>query len=161
VKYRIALVGLLPFILAACSSSESDAQTSSPAEAPAVSMSNQTPAKRWFKFQHVSIGAKVFQENCASCHGKQAEGAPNWRQLGPDGKYPAPPLNGTGHAWHHPLKMLAHVIKNGSPGGQGNMPAWKGKLSDEEILAAIAWFQSRWPKEIYNAWAKRNAATRG
>ncbi len=47
------------------------------------------------------------------------------------------------------------------PGGQGNMQAWKGKLSDEEILSVIAWFQSKWPKDIYNTWAKREMEKRG
>ena len=119
--------------------------------------SNQS---RWYKFQHVSVGAKVYQTNCAACHGKKGEGAVNWREVGADGKLPAPPLNGTGHAWHHPLQILYNVIHKGSPGGQGNMPAWQGKLSDEEILAAIAWFQSKWPEEIYQNWLARDNAFR-
>ena len=90
----------------------------------------------------------------------QAEGAPNWRKSGPDGKYPAPPLNGTGHGWHHPLSILFQVIKKGSPGGQGNMPAWQGKLSDDEIIATIAWFQTKWSPEIYQNWVERDAAAR-
>ena len=106
-------------------------------------------------------GEKLFGKNCAACHGKRGEGAPDWKKIGPDGKYPAPPLNGTGHAWHHPLSVLFRVVKHGSPGGQGNMPPWREKLSDEEILAAIAWFQSKWRQEIYENWAKRDAASRG
>lgn len=97
-------------------------------------------------------GGKLYQRNCASCHGAQGQGDPNWRHRGADGKFPPPPLNGTGHAWHHPLKILRYVIKRGSPGGQGNMPAWQGKLSDRQIDDIIAWFQSRWPDEVYNAW---------
>ncbi len=115
---------------------------------------------RWYKFQHISVGAKVFQANCATCHGKKGEGAVNWRQIGVDEKMPPPPLNGTGHAWHHPLQILYNVIKKGSPGGQGNMPPWQGKLSDEEILAAIAWFQSKWPDEIYQHWLEREKTYR-
>lgn len=160
-KYRIAILGFIPLILAACSSGESATQTVTQDKTPAASISEQPPMKRWFQFQHVSQGAKVYQQNCAACHGKQGEGAVNWRQTGPDGKYPAPPLNGTGHAWHHPLKMLAHVIRNGSPGGQGNMPAWKEKLTNDEILSVIAWFQAKWPIEVYEAWARRDAAQRG
>jgi len=34
----------------------------------------------------------------------------------------------------------------------GSMPAWEGKLSDDDIEAVIAWIQSRWPEEIYQAW---------
>ncbi len=158
-KYRFTVLGLLPLILAACSTDESGAQAISQVQpTTASSVTEEAPATRWYQFQHVSQGVKVYQQNCAVCHGKQGEGAANWRQAGADGKYPAPPLNGTGHAWHHPLKMLAHVIKNGSPGGQGGMQAWKGKLSDAEILSAIAWFQSEWPEEVYNIWAKREVA---
>lgn len=100
----------------------------------------------------LALGRQVYQANCATCHGENAEGAPNWRQPGPDGRYPPPPLNGSGHDWHHPTAVLIHLIKNGSPGGQGNMPAWGGKLSDEEIRAVIAWFQSLWPDPVYGAW---------
>lgn len=39
------------------------------------------------------------------------------------------------------------------------MPAWKDKLSDDEMTAAIAWFQSKWPDEIYNAWMQREMAS--
>lgn len=119
-----------------------------------LSQENSVPAKRSQDFAQVARGGRLFQENCAVCHGKQAEGAPNWRQLDPDGLYPPPPLNGTGHAWHHPKKMLHYVIKNGSPGGKGKMPAWKEKLSDEEINDIIAWFMSRWPDEVYQAWTR-------
>jgi mono/diheme cytochrome c family protein len=162
-RFRIALIGLIPFALTACSSGESSTTsttTSVSGKPTAIDGASQGGIKRWYAFQHVSQGAKVFQENCASCHGKQAAGGPNWRQMGTDGKYPPPPLNGTGHAWHHPLNMLYQVVSNGSPGGQGNMPAWKDKLSQDEIVATIAWFQSRWPEEIYRAWAKRELASR-
>ena len=114
------------------------------------------PADRWYDDARVTAGAKVFQSNCAPCHGKQGEGAPNWRKTGPDGLLPAPPLNGTGHATHHPMSVLFKVIRLGGPAGQSNMPAWKDKLSDEEIVAAIAWFQSHWPDELYAAWDRKN-----
>ncbi len=116
--------------------------------------------QRWYKFQQVTSGAGVFRQNCAACHGNQAQGAENWRKTDAKGKYPPPPLNSTGHGWHHPLPILFSVIKNGSPGGQGDMPAWREKLTDEQILDAIAWFQSKWPEEIYQAWAQRDAAAR-
>ncbi|KAF0191432.1 MAG: cytochrome c class IC:cytochrome c class I [Gammaproteobacteria bacterium] len=100
----------------------------------------------------IATGQQVYRANCAQCHGEGAEGATNWRQPGAGGRYPAPPLNGTGHAWHHSTAVLTHMIKNGSEAGRGDMPAWGGKLSDDEIRAVIAWFQSLWPDPVYAAW---------
>lgn len=108
-------------------------------------------ATRWYGDEQVSRGAKIFQQNCAVCHGTGAEGAEDWQFRGPDGKFPPPPLNGTAHAWHHPLGQLFHMIENGTQPA-GNMPAWGDTLSDEEIIATIAWFQSQWPDEVYQAW---------
>lgn len=159
-KLNFILIGALSLVLFACSSGESTPESSSTTSTVSRNMAPAEPVERWYAFQHVSQGAKVFQENCAACHGKQAEGAPEWRKVGPDGKYPAPPLNGTGHGWHHPLRILFQVVKKGSPGGQGNMPAWSEKLSDDEIIAAIAWFQSKWPDQIYAAWMQRELASR-
>ena len=69
---------------------------------------------------------------------------------------PAPPLNGTGHAWHHPQKVLIDVIKNGTARLGGNMPPWKDRLSDQEIEDIIAWFKAQWPDELYAAWDRMN-----
>lgn len=102
--------------------------------------------------QKIALGQQVFQDNCATCHGVKAEGAANWRQRDADGHYPAPPLNGSGHAWHHSLEVLKTSISNGSLKGKGKMPAWGDKLSEKEIEASIAWFQSQWPKPVYDAW---------
>ena len=99
----------------------------------------------------------MFQQNCAVCHGAQAQGAPDWQRPDASGKYPPPPLNGTAHSWHHPMKVLKRVIKQGTAAQGGNMPAWEGKLSDKEIDAVIAWFQNKWPDPLYAAWARRNA----
>jgi mono/diheme cytochrome c family protein len=112
------------------------------------------PAARQHDFATVSRGAKLFQQHCAACHGDVGQGHSNWQQPGPDGKYPAPPLNGTGHAWHHPTVALKQVIKQGTLNRGGNMPALGDKLSDEEIDAVIEWFKSKWPDEIYAAWAR-------
>ncbi|MCK4587196.1 MAG: cytochrome c [Gammaproteobacteria bacterium] len=100
----------------------------------------------------LALGKQVFQNSCALCHGAMAEGAANWRKKDADGFYPAPPLNGSGHAWHHSTEVLSSVINNGSVKGQGKMPAWNGKLSEQEIKAVIVWFQSKWPQPVYDAW---------
>ncbi len=102
--------------------------------------------------EQIATGQQVYQANCAGCHGENAAGATNWRQPGADGRYPAPPLDGSGHAWHHSTAVLIQMIRNGSPDGQGNMPAWGDKLSEQDVRAVIAWFQSLWPDPVYAAW---------
>ena len=116
----------------------------------------QADTERWYTQSQVSHGAGVFAKNCAECHGANAEATPNWRQTNPDGKYPPPPLNGTAHAWHHPLDMLrATVRKGGAPVG-GVMPPFGDILTAGDIDAAIAFFQDKWSDKIYAAWLERN-----
>jgi mono/diheme cytochrome c family protein len=108
-------------------------------------------------------GAQLFQKNCASCHGDRAQGAFAWQRPGVDGKYPPPPLDGSAHAWHHPYAALKQTIRQGTLHIGGNMPAWGGTLSESDIEAVIAWFQSLWPDPIFSAWADtdRRARTGG
>ena len=103
----------------------------------------------------IETGQQIYRQHCLVCHGDRAQGDPNWRKKGPDGLWPPPPLNGEGHAWHHPADVLRRMILMGSPRGKGNMPAWEGKLSDNEVDAVIAWLQSLWPDEIYAIWRDR------
>ncbi len=110
---------------------------------------------RWYTQSQVDSGRVLFEKNCAACHGKNAQGTFKWRQPLADGSYPPPPLNGTAHTWHHSLKMLKRTIDYGGIPLGGKMPAFKGKLSESEKEAVIAFFQSFWSKEIYDAWVKR------
>ena len=105
----------------------------------------------------LATGKQLFQTNCSSCHGDLAQGiVTDWQKPGADGKYPAPPLNGTAHTWHHSISALAGTIQNGTIGLGGSMPAWKGKLSEDDTFAIIIWLTSLWPDEIYEAWMERN-----
>lgn len=103
----------------------------------------------WYTTEQVRLGRQVFKQNCASCHGGMAQGAPNWRERGPDGNFPPPPLNGSGHTWHHPFPMLRDIITDG---GQQNMPAFGDRLSDKEIEAVLAFVNSLWPDRVYETW---------
>ena len=112
---------------------------------------------RGYEPKMLETGKFLFQENCASCHGINAEGTvKNWHKKNESGKYPPPPLNGTAHAWHHSFKALSHTIRNGTQSIGGSMPSWKGKISDKEIGAIIIWLTSLWPDEIYASWLERN-----
>ncbi len=146
-KNRLAIVITVFLSLTACkdSSVASNAGAATPASTPAASARAADPAL-------VARGSEVYQKNCASCHGGMAQGAPNWQRPGPDGKYPAPPLDASAHAWHHPYAALKTTIREGTLRLGGSMPAWKDKLADRDIDAVIVWMQSLWPEEIYRAW---------
>lgn len=111
---------------------------------------------RWYSASQVGQGEQLFIQNCASCHGNKAEATSNWQKTLPNGKYPPPPLNGTAHAWHHPKKILERQVLQGGEKLGGWMPAFKGKLTDTEVDAVIAYFQSKWNDEIYMEWSNRN-----
>lgn len=101
----------------------------------------------------VALGKAVYSENCASCHGTNLEGQPDWRERKSDGRMPAPPHNTMGHTWHHPDEVLFGIIKQGvaafAPSGyESDMPAFGGVLTDEEIWAVLAYLKSSWPPEI-------------
>jgi len=99
-------------------------------------------------------GAVKYSKNCAGCHGNLAQGTPNWHEPDKSGNYPPPPLNGTGHAWHHSKEVLTMVIKKGGKPMGGVMPAFEKKLSDKDIDSIIAWLQSHWPEKVLETWKK-------
>ena len=101
----------------------------------------------------VALGQRVYAERCASCHGAELEGQPNWRQRKHDGKLPAPPHDASGHTWHHPDSVLFKITKHGTAAAapldyKSDMPGFAGTLSDEEIWAVLAYIKSRWPGEV-------------
>lgn len=63
---------------------------------------------------------------------------------------PAPPHDESGHTWHHPDGVLFGITKKGlappfAPRGfESDMPAFAGKLSDEEIWAVLSYIKSYW-----------------
>jgi len=101
----------------------------------------------------VALGGRIYADNCASCHGADLKGQPDWRQRLPNGRLPAPPHDETGHTWHHPGEQLFALTKFGPAalaggGYQSDMPGYEGKLSDAEIWAVLSYIKSRWPREI-------------
>ena len=102
----------------------------------------------------VALGQSIYSENCASCHGVNLEGQPNWRLPGQDGQLPAPPHDATGHTWHHDEDTLFRLTKYGTgalivdPNYESNMPIYGGLLTDDEIIAALSYIKSTWPQEI-------------
>ncbi|MBT8435675.1 MAG: thioredoxin fold domain-containing protein [Gammaproteobacteria bacterium] len=115
--------------------------------------------ERWYSDGQVTSGEKLFRQNCAACHGQNGEATSNWKQTDANGNYPAPPLNGTAHAWHHDLDLLRRTVREGGTKLGGQMPAFEGVLSAEQIDSVIAFFQSKWPDDIYQRWSGRFASS--
>ena len=75
----------------------------------------------------------AYQNNCASCHGVNLQGQEGWQNtLDDDGHRLAPPLNGTGHTWHHSPEYLFQVIKYGFPSFD---PNYEGKMLGNDSLS--------------------------
>ena len=110
---------------------------------------------RWYSDEQVAQGKELFRQNCAVCHGQNGEATPDWKQTDANGNYPPPPLNGSAHTWHHDLDLLRRTIREGGQKLGGVMPAFEDKLDATQIDSIIAFFQSKWPDEIYQRWSGR------
>lgn len=177
--HRFILVSAVIGIIASCGESKPPAATSaspaSPAAAPASPAAEPAPpvaepelpaaatvpapaekpknlAARKLDPEKIKRGEATYTKNCASCHGPNGEATPGWRIPAADGRYPPPPLDGSAHAWHHSTETLETMIRDGSPGA--GMPAWNGKLTNQEIDDVIVWIKSLWPDEVYDIWYK-------
>ena len=110
----------------------------------------------------LATGESLYRAHCAACHGVNLEGAPNWRTPKPDGRYPAPPHDDSGHTWHHDDRTLFGITKLGTAGFSGldiesDMPAYRDTLSDAEIQAVLAYIKSRWSERTRRRQAALNA----
>jgi mono/diheme cytochrome c family protein len=151
-KYPILFGAVLVALLSACSKDE-PAAPATPAPAPAAPR---------FDIASIAHGHELFVQNCAECHGPEAQGHPDW-QTPSDGQFAAaPPLDGTGNDWKKSRAELAAVILGGvrRPGDKLDvMPAWKGRMSEQDIEDVLNFLQSLWSPEVYEAWRKAHPDT--
>ena len=88
-----------------------------------------------------AAGQKVFSTNCSSCHQANGKGQP--------GVFP--PLAGNAVVTGDASKVI-HIVKDGLNGKisvngktyNGQMPPWKGTLSDSDIAAVVTYIRSSW-----------------
>lgn len=95
----------------------------------------------------IAAGRALYASNCEVCHGdRTGEG----RVSG------VPPHGAAGHTWAHSDDQLVGVILSGldysrlepSPGQPTpTMPPWRGRLSEAEIRAIIAYISTWWTPE--------------
>lgn len=100
----------------------------------------------------VARGRQVYLQSCASCHGVNAEGAPNWLQPDARGDLPPPPHDDSGHTWRHSDAQLAEIIRDGmrdpfNKTPEQTMPPFQDRLSDQDVADLIAYFKSLWSDE--------------
>ncbi|MDB2589468.1 cytochrome c [Candidatus Thioglobus sp.] len=101
-------------------------------------------------------GQAIFEKNCISCHGKEGQGlVKDWKKRDENGKFPAPPINGTAHAWHHSPSALMKTIDNGGIKLGGWMPAFKNQLSEGEKQAVLNYIHDLWPAELQKKYDTR------
>ncbi|MDH4247536.1 MAG: cytochrome c [Deltaproteobacteria bacterium] len=99
----------------------------------------------------IAQGEPLYVKNCQVCHGVRGVGQDLAQRNGgqrPDGSYIAPALDASAHAWHHPDDVLFRLIKDGSPASDSPMRGWAHLMSDKDIHAVIAYFQSLWPEDL-------------
>ncbi len=100
----------------------------------------------------INLGKSLYVTHCASCHGDNLQGQPNWiTKKDKDGHNLSPPLNGTGHTWHHSQEQLFNIIRYGfkiyNENYDGKMQG-NEKLNDNDIWSILAYMKSVWPESI-------------
>ena len=119
---------------------------------------------RYSRSAELQHGAELYAEHCATCHGAQLEGRPDWQVADESGVLPAPPHDASGHTWHHDDAMLTDYIRRGGQAVlddmgvsmSSGMPAFGELLTDGGIAAILAFIKSTWPDRIRAIQAERN-----
>ncbi len=78
----------------------------------------------------------------------------------------APAHDQTGHTWAHTDEDLFRMTRDGRFPGSGasrpsSMPAFRGSLTDEEIVSVIAFIKSTWPVGLRVSQAMLNPGQAG
>lgn len=135
-----ALLLAITILLAAC--------TSQPPAEPIVIQGTAVAPLPTLDPDRIVIGERLYATHCASCHGTELEGEPNWQQPKDDGSFAAPPHDKDGHTWHHPDDLLLDIIANGGdPAFGSTMPAFGDQLSADEMAAILDFIKTHWTAE--------------
>lgn len=152
----MAIVALAAVVPAACSGGKSSSSStttttttttnSSPAASPAAASPGAASTMSSGAMTAAaggasSGGAKIFATNCSSCHQANGKGQP--------GVFP--PLAGNAVVTGTPTTVI-HIVKDGLAGKiqvagstyNGQMPPWKGTLSDSDIASVVTYIRSSW-----------------
>ncbi|OYT98314.1 MAG: cytochrome c oxidase subunit II [Burkholderiales bacterium PBB1] len=95
------------------------------------------PSKVWESADLIARGEKVYNSNCAVCHGANGKGAGAIK-----------PLDGAAVVLDEDKTKQIAVLLNGQ--NNGAMPSWK-QLSDTEIAAVITYTKNNWSNKTGQA----------
>jgi len=113
----------------------------------------------------IANGRVLYAAQCASCHGANLQGQPDWQAQGDDGVLPAPPHDRTGHTWHHDNMLLFSYTRLGGQetlaargimGFNSGMPGFADVMTDDEIWDTLAYIRSTWPEDTQDIQASAN-----
>lgn len=112
-----------------------------------------------------ALGAALYAEHCAACHGAALEGQPDWQTQDAYGVFPAPPHDETGHTWHHgDQELIDYTLLGGQAlidgwgltGVTSGMPGFESILTETEVRDVLGFIRSTWPTHIQEVQASRN-----
>jgi S-disulfanyl-L-cysteine oxidoreductase SoxD len=100
--------------------------------------------------ERVKEGKRLYVSECAGCHGRKLQGQLLWQVQDQFIGRRAPAHDQTGHTWQHSDEDLFHMTKYGryrtTPETvKSYMPAYGRSLSDDKILAILAYIKATWP----------------
>jgi len=114
-------------------------------EQPVVINDIAAPPMPTLNPDRVAQGEQLYAQYCAACHGPKLEGKPDWKTPLADGSYPPPPHDNSGHTWHHNDELLIRIVTNGGDTSYpSKMPAFRDKLSQDEVIAILDFIKSKW-----------------
>jgi mono/diheme cytochrome c family protein len=78
-------------------------------------------------------GKGIYQNDCLACHGREGGGV----------LYRKTVLNGSAFVTGNPDQVLATILF-GKDEGEGTMPSWQMKLTDQEVAAVATYIRQAW-----------------
>ncbi len=124
-KTKIAIFAVSLFAIAIVGCSEGEEQNGS-----------EFPIR--IEDRSIDSGRSVYENSCASCHGPVN---------GPTTLKSAPVHGDAGHTWHHPDRLLFDWVMDRPPLAT-SMPAFRGQLSEAQVLDVLAYIKTFWRSDI-------------
>lgn len=131
------------YLLAGCSVSE----PRSSVDLVELALDEQVPPVPQIDQNLADEGQVIYKANCSACHGVDLTATSDWKVPDNAGRYPPPPLDSSGHAWHHPTTLLHEIIRDGSTAEGSAMVGFADRLSETEIEAVVEYLKTTWGTE--------------